>query len=67
MSMRQFLRVMRVALAGALVCAGSLLFCLGLSGCLVVSYSTESGWWMWPGSFVVTLGIALWWWLSRRH
>jgi hypothetical protein len=47
--------------------AGSLLFCLGLSGCLVVSYSTESGWWVWPGSFLVTPGIALIWWLSRRH
>jgi hypothetical protein len=53
----------RAVVAGA---AGAVL-CAGLSGCLVVSYSAESGWWVWPGSFVVTLVVALWWWLSRRH
>jgi protein-S-isoprenylcysteine O-methyltransferase Ste14 len=53
--------------ARLIVAAGGLLLCMGLSGCLVVSYSAESGWWVWPGSVIVTLAIALIWWLSRRH
>jgi hypothetical protein len=37
-----------------------------LTGCLVVSYSSGSGWWVWPGSLVVTLVLVLIWLLSRR-
>jgi hypothetical protein len=37
-----------------------------LSGCLVVSYSSQGGWWVWPGSLVVTLVVVLVWLLARR-
>ena len=40
--------------------------CASLSGCLVVSYSSQGGWWVWPGSLVVTLVLLLVWVLSRR-
>jgi len=43
-----------------------LLLCATLSGCLVVSYSTQGGWWVWPGSLVVTLVLVLVWLLTRR-
>ena len=45
----------------------SAVVCAGLSGCLVVSYSSESGWWVWPGSAIVTLAIVMLWWLTRRR
>lgn len=51
----------------ALGAVATLAICIGLNGCLVVSYSSEIGWWVWPGSIVITLAIALLWWLSRRH
>lgn len=47
--------------------AAGLVVCAGLSGCLVVGYSSGGGWWVWPGSVIVTLGLAALWWLSRRH
>jgi hypothetical protein len=58
---------MRSRVSAGLAGAAGALACAGLSGCLVVSYSSESGWWVWPGSVVITLAIALMWWLSRRH
>lgn len=52
----------RVGLALAAGMAG----CGLLSGCLVVSYSSQGGWWVWPGSLVFTLILILVWLLSRR-
>jgi hypothetical protein len=46
--------------------AGVLVICASLGGCLVVSYSSQSGWWVRPGSLVVTLLLFLAWFLSRR-
>jgi len=43
----------------ALILVASLLLCSGLSGCLVVGYTSSEGWWMWPGNIVVTLLILL--------
>ena len=45
----------------------SLVGCAGLSGCLVLSYSSDNGLWIWPGSVIVTLGLVALWWFSRRH
>lgn len=56
-----FSRVMRVAIFVA-----GLAGCAGLSGCLVAGYSSGSGWWVWPGSLIVTLVLVLVWLLSRR-
>jgi hypothetical protein len=38
-----------------------------LSGCLVVGYSSGSGFWMWPGSIVVTLVLVLLYFLTRHR
>ncbi|HEX9200312.1 MAG TPA: hypothetical protein VF865_12185 [Acidobacteriaceae bacterium] len=40
--------------------------CLGLGGCLVAGYSSGTGWWVWPGSLVMTLVLLLLFFLSRR-
>jgi hypothetical protein len=40
--------------------------CLPLNGCLVVSYTSGSGWLVWPGSLVVTVVLVLVWLISRR-
>lgn len=40
--------------------------CAGLSGCLVAGYSSQGGWWVWPGSLVMTLVLVLVWLLTRR-
>jgi fatty acid desaturase len=50
----------------ALLLLSAAIVCCGLSGCLVVGYSSGSGWWVWPGSLVVTLLLFLAWFLSRR-
>jgi protein-S-isoprenylcysteine O-methyltransferase Ste14 len=50
----------------ALMLAAAAGVCLPLSGCLVVSYSSQGGWWVWPGSLVVTLVLVLVWLLTRR-
>jgi len=46
--------------------AASLLACAGLTGCLVAGYSSGSGFWVWPGSIVITLVLLLMWYLTRR-
>jgi len=50
----------------ALILAAGAGLCTPLSGCLVVSYSSQGGWWVWPGSVVVTLVLVVVWWLMRR-
>jgi hypothetical protein len=50
----------------SLILIASVLLCGTLSGCLVAGYSSQGGWWVWPGSLVATLVLALVWLLSRR-
>jgi hypothetical protein len=45
--------------------AGAVL-CVPLSGCLVAGYTSGQGWWVWPGSLVITLVLLLVWLLGRR-
>ena len=40
--------------------------CATLPGCLVVSYSSQRGWWVWPGSLALTLIFLLFFLLTRR-
>jgi hypothetical protein len=40
--------------------------CANLSGCLVAGYSSGGGFWIWPGSIVITLALVLLWWITRR-
>ncbi len=56
---------MKTVRAAAMLGAG-LLLSAGLSGCLVVGYTSEGGWWVWPGSVVVTLVLLLLYFLNRR-
>ncbi len=56
---------MRSGQAAAVLGAGFVL-CAGLSGCLVAGYSSEGGWWVWPGSAIVTLVMLLLYFLNRR-
>ena len=58
--MRGLLRIAALAVL-------SLAFCPLLSGCLVAGYSSGSGFWMWPGSIVVTIILVLLYLLTRRH
>jgi hypothetical protein len=41
------------------ILAGGLVLSTGMTGCLVVSYSSGSGWYVWPGSLIVTAIMAL--------
>jgi hypothetical protein len=56
---------MRAARVGLLLLS-VVIGCGGLSGCLVVGYSSGSGWWVWPGSVIITLLLVLAWFLTRR-
>ena len=51
------------------VLRSALLFCAlsGLSGCLVAGYTSQSGFWVWPGSFVITLVLVLLYFLMRHR
>lgn len=44
----------------------ALLACAYLTGCLVAGYSSGSGFWVWPGSIVITLVLIVIWLLMRR-
>jgi len=57
---------MRKKTAGtASILAAGLVLTTALCGCLVVGYSSGGGWYMWPGSIVITLLLLLYF-LSRR-
>ena len=56
---------MRAARA-ALIAVVAMLGCEVLSGCLVMGYSTGAGWWVWPGSLIVSLILLLLFLLNRR-
>jgi hypothetical protein len=57
---------MKRTVKAASILGASFLFCAALPGCLVVSYSSGGGWWVWPGSLVVTVVLVLVWLLARR-
>lgn len=44
-----------------------LLSCFNLSGCLVGGYSSGGGFWIWPGSLVITLLLVLFLFLRGRR
>lgn len=50
----------------ASVVSACAVLCSPLTGCLVVGYTSQGGWWVWPGSLVVTLILVLAWLLTRR-
>lgn len=58
----QATHVLRSALAAAVL----LVACVGLDGCLVAGYSSGGGFWVWPGSIVITLVLVLLWFIMRR-
>jgi len=62
MNQRRAEHVLRTALAAAVL----LVACVGLIGCLVAGYSSGSGFWVWPGSIVITLVLLLLWFIMRR-
>jgi len=51
-------------LHACLLCLG-LLGAIPLSGCLVAGYSSGSGFWIWPGSLVITALLILFFLLRR--
>jgi hypothetical protein len=40
--------------------------CCTLTGCLVAGYSSGGGFWVWPGSIVITLMLLALWFFTRR-
>jgi hypothetical protein len=50
----------------ALIFASSLTLCTTLTGCLVFGYTSNGGWFIWPGSITLLIVIALIIWLLRR-
>jgi hypothetical protein len=50
----------------ALILASSLILCTALTGCLVFGYTSNGGWFVWPGSITLLIVIALIIWLLRR-
>jgi hypothetical protein len=64
MSRTQRPHLRKTSLLLAILLAGST---LPLAGCLVAGYSSGSGFWMWPGSIVLTLILILFFFLRGRH
>jgi len=54
----------RCTLQACLLCVG-LFAALPLCGCLVAGYSSGSGFWVWPGSLVITALLILFFLLRR--
>jgi protein-S-isoprenylcysteine O-methyltransferase Ste14 len=55
------------SLTRAALAIAAIVPCAALSGCLVMGYSTQGGWWVWPGSLVVTAIILGLMFLRSRH
>ncbi len=49
------------------VAVGALFLCCTLTGCLVAGYSSGGGFWVWPGSVVLTLLVLLFLFMRGRH
>ncbi len=45
----------------------AMVFCSGLTGCLVIGGSSRGGFFMWPGGFGLLLMLALLFFLNRRR
>ena len=62
--MNESMRFHRLAKA---VCAAAaaLVLCCSLTGCLVAGYSSGGGFWVWPGSIVLTVVLLLFFLLRR--
>jgi hypothetical protein len=43
------------------------LACTSLTGCLVVGYSTHTGFFFWPGSLILTVVVVALWLLFRNR
>ncbi|HEY9137806.1 MAG TPA: hypothetical protein VIM67_05995 [Terriglobus sp.] len=43
------------------------LACTSLTGCLVVGYSTRTGFFFWPGSLIITIVVVALWLLFRSR
>jgi hypothetical protein len=52
-------------LAAACGLAAGLFLLMPLCGCLVGGYSSATGWYVWPGSIVITLLMLLFFFLRR--
>jgi hypothetical protein len=44
----------------------TLVACTSLSGCLVMGYSSGGGFWILPGSLVITVLLLIWFLMNRR-
>lgn len=53
------------AARAACIVIGTLLLSSTLTGCLVAGYSSGGGWFVWPGSIVITLLLVLFFFLRR--
>jgi hypothetical protein len=49
-----------------LIPASSLILCTPLTGCLVFGYTSNGGWFIWPGSITLLIVVLLLVWLLRR-
>jgi len=48
-----------------LILVATLFLSPALTGCLVAGYSSGGGWFVWPGSIVITLLLVLFFFLQR--
>jgi hypothetical protein len=62
--MESFEQLRRLAAVACVLVAGLFLL-MPLCGCLVGGYSSATGWYVWPGSIVITLLMLLFFFLRR--
>jgi hypothetical protein len=53
-------------IATTVAALGALVVCASLSGCLVMGYSSGGGFWILPGSLIITVLLVLWFLMGRR-